>query len=281
MDYALEKEQSKSQSEYINRPTDDGYQIVLYEVSGNNIILKELPSLPSALLDWQQDTKKHQEIWEVFVKIIPESSRNVNIFYLTTDGEGGIERDLNDPSTWRLFYDIIDAYSNEVFDDKEIVYTTIHEFGHIIISGPDQIELDPELINFYTDEEFEELFQIKTELCYPRTIVADRCAKSDSYINLFYQKFWTDIISDWDEIQYIEDDDEFFEQSDLFYEKYQDRFVSVYASTNIDEDIAESWTAFVLKDKPAGETMTEQKILFFYDFPELVDICEHIRKELI
>jgi hypothetical protein len=47
------------------------------------------------------------------------------------------------------------------------------------------------------------------------------------------------------------------------------------------EDIAESWTAFVLTDKSAGETISEQKILFFYNFSELVDIREHIRKGLV
>jgi hypothetical protein len=122
---------------------------------------------------------------------------------------------------------------------------------------------------------------MKSELCHPKIMVVDGCAKTNSYINLFYQKFWADIISDWDEIQYIEDDEEFYEQSDLFYEKFQDRFVSIYSSTNIDEDIAESWTTFVLKDKPTGETISEQKILFFYDFSELVNIREHIRKGLV
>ena len=66
----------------------------------------------------------------------------------------------------------------------------------------------------------------------------------------------------------------------LIYEKYQDQFVSMYSSTNIDEDIAESWTEFVLTEKPSGETISEQKILFFYGFPELVELREHIRENL-
>jgi len=112
-------------------------------------------------------------------------------------------------------------------------------------------------------------------------MVEDGCAKNNSYINLFYQKFWIDIISEWDEIQYVEDEDEFFEQSYLFYENYQDRFVTLYASTSVDEDIAESWTAFVLNDKPEGDiTIAEQKMLFFYDYQELTDLRVHIRNML-
>jgi len=290
LNHVLEKEQSESLGEYIEGPTDDGYEIVFYNVSQSNIILNKLPQLPFNLLHWQQDKEKHHEIWNIFTKLIPENQRNVSVFYITTDGvdgvSGGVERDVDDMYKWHLFYDIFDAYPIEVIDDKEIIYTTIHEFGHIVTSGPDQIDVDLELVNLWdsdiiNEEEQNELFQLKSELCHPKTMVVDGCAKTDSYINLFNQKFWADIISDWDEIQYIEDDEEFYEQSDLFYEKFQDRFVSIYSSTNIDEDIAESWTAFVLKDKPKGETISEQKILFFYDFSELVDIREHIRKGLV
>jgi hypothetical protein len=235
-------------------------------------------------LHLQQDIKKHQEIWNVFTKLIPESSRNVNVFYLTTDGEdgigGGVERDIDNTSMWNLFYDILDAYPTEILDDKEIIYTTIHEYGHIVTSDIDQIDVDLQLINLSTDENFDELFQIKSESCYPNVLVADGCAKSTSYINLFYQKFWIDIVTEWDDIQYIEDENEFVEQSNLFYEKYQDQFVSAYSSTSVDEDIAESWTVFVLNDKPLGVTVSEQKIRFFYDFPELVEIRDYIRKEL-
>jgi hypothetical protein len=90
LDYALAQEQSESKGEYIEGTTDDGYPIAFYDVSGNDIVLKALPSLPSNLLYLQQDVEKHQEIWNVFTKLIPESTRNVNVFYLTTDGEDGI-----------------------------------------------------------------------------------------------------------------------------------------------------------------------------------------------
>jgi len=289
LNHVLEKEQSESLGEYVEGPTDDGYEIAFYNVSQNTITLNKLPQLPFNLLHWQQDKEKHREIWNIFTKLIPENQRNVSIFYITTDGvdgiSGGIERDADDISKWHLFYDISDAYPIEFIDDNEIIYTTIHEFGHIVSSGPDQIDVDLELVNFWdsniiSEKEQNELFQMKSKLCHPKIMVVDGCAKTNSYINLFYQKFWADIISDWDEIQYIEDDEEFYEQSDLFYEEFQDRFVSIYSSTNIDEDIAESWTAFVLRDKPTGETMSEQKIRFFYNFSELVDIREHIRKGL-
>ena len=46
----LEKEQSESFGEYIEGPTDDGYEIMFYNVSQNDIILNKLSPLPFNLL---------------------------------------------------------------------------------------------------------------------------------------------------------------------------------------------------------------------------------------
>ncbi|MBK9051223.1 MAG: hypothetical protein IPL78_09985 [Chloroflexi bacterium] len=45
-----------------------------------------------------------------------------------------------------------------------------------------------------------------------------------------------------------------------------------YAATNPAEDIAETFMAFVLEPKPNGDTIAEEKVLFFYQYPELVAI---------
>ncbi len=49
---------------------------------------------------------------------------------------------------------------------------------------------------------------------------------------------------------------------------------------NPEEDIAESFLHFVWEDKPKGRTIAEQKILFFYDFDELIKIREEIRRKI-
>lgn len=54
-----------------------------------------------------------------------------------------------------------------------------------------------------------------------------------------------------------------------------------YAATNPFEDIAESFTDFILLKKPADASRVEsQKILFFYDYPELVELRDRIRTEI-
>ena len=289
-DYFLQQQENEFEEKYIEGPTEDGFEIVRYIVNGNTIVEKQSAStLPNNLIHLQQDKEKHQRIWDIFVNLIPEENRDVSMFYLTTDGigeiGGGVNRDLDDLSKWHLFYDIYDSYPDESFDEKATIHTTIHEFGHILTTSSNQLNVDSDLAELIAEGDeivLDKIFVTKAEECHPRYMSSDGCAKSDSYINQFYQQFWADIASEWDDIQYIDDDDEYYGQSNRFYEKYQDMFVSEYASTNVDEDIAESWTAFVLTSTPSKDDprMAEQKILFFYDYPELIELREHIRNNL-
>jgi hypothetical protein len=61
-----------------------------------------------------------------------------------------------------------------------------------------------------------------------------------------------------------------------FYTKYPEQFVGEYAATNPEEDIAESWTEFVMRPKPIGTSIADQKVQFFYEYPELVKIRREI-----
>jgi hypothetical protein len=52
------------------------------------------------------------------------------------------------------------------------------------------------------------------------------------------------------------------------------------AVTDPDEDIAETMMMFILNDKPNGRNMAEQKILFLYEFPELMELRDEMRSVL-
>jgi hypothetical protein len=58
--------------------------------------------------------------------------------------------------------------------------------------------------------------------------------------------------------------------------KYGERFISDYAVTNPEEDIAETFTFFVLSPRPNGDTIAEEKILFFYRYTELQRLRDEI-----
>ena len=106
------------------------------------------------------------------------------------------------------------------------------------------------------------------------------CSKSDSYMNQFYQRFWGDIYSEWSQIDQIDDMGLYYEKMNEFYKNHEDRFVSEYASTNPGEDIAETWAYFVLVPKSTGNTIAVQKVLFFYVYPELVQLRVQILTRL-
>lgn len=52
-----------------------------------------------------------------------------------------------------------------------------------------------------------------------------------------------------------------------------------YAATNVVEDIAESFAAWVIEDDVSGDSMVADKLAFFDDYPELVAIRDRIRTE--
>ncbi len=83
------------------------------------------------------------------------------------------------------------------------------------------------------------------------------CSQPTSYINQFNSQFWAS--------------GESSNPAD---------FVSDYARTNVAEDIAESFTAFVLQDRPSGNTGADQKIAFFYNYPELVTLRNQLRQNI-
>jgi hypothetical protein len=136
---------------------------------------------------------------------------------------------------------------------------------------------------YYYDGKQEEFLQCK------QYATPGGCSLPESYINLFYQEFWKDSYHEWweleQEAQNAETSDEYFQVMDRFYENHQDWFVNSYAATDLEEDMAEGFAYFVLHPRPSGNTIHEQKINFYYEFPELVDyrqqmiegLCSYIR----
>ena len=93
---------------------------------------------------------------------------------------------------------------------------------------------------------------------------------SGSYLDDFYQAFWTDYL----------DDRLASPESFHFFLRHEEDFVTDYAATDPSEDIAECFTYFILWGKPAGDAVWKQKLRFFYDYPELVEFRAQVRENL-
>jgi hypothetical protein len=244
---------------------DKKYLLDVYQVQGDQIFGPQKGSAPENLQTLQDDLESHILIWDYFIHIIPSEQRSpLTEFRIFSDGSGNkaglseIKRSLTNNSeseTWALEVDLADYQ-----DLKSINDTLVHEFGHMLTLNIHQIDIkaDPVKCQVFTDD--------------------NQCSFKDSYLNRFFTQFWKkDLYEEWQTIMAQSDKSAVRSGLASFYEAHPKDFVRDYAATSPREDIADSWTYFVLTTKPAGDTVAEQKILFFYGFPELVNLRSEIR----
>jgi hypothetical protein len=250
----------------------DVVYLVTYQVEGD--MLKPLYSdtVSTDLLPYQRNQASHQQIWEFFIQLIPADERVILSEYsIVSDGSGNllaaVAQSIQDPERWVLEVDILDST-----DRLNLTYTLIHEYAHLLTLNPSQVTPSLPVFNNPDDDE---IYLSEVSAC-PGYFPGEGCALPDSYINQFYYRFWDDIHTEWQDVNLIEDEDQYFAALDDFYYAHEDRFLTDYAATNPAEDIAEAFSFFVLSPRPTGNTIAEEKILFFYDYPELVRIREQI-----
>jgi hypothetical protein len=256
--------------------SDEETFIVTYEVNGDQIGNPYYESVLPELQDEQNDTAAHQNIWNYFVALIPQSQRQIVAAYsIMTDGQrnllAAVTQTGYDPNLWMLEVDIADAAHK-----ANLRYTLVHEFGHLLTLSPAQV---PPSLAIYNNPDDNDIYVQEVVAC-PNYFPGEGCSQPGSYINAFFNQFWPAIHEEWQQINLIEDENQYFEELNNFYQAHRDQFVTDYAVTNPEEDIAESWAFFLLSPMPAANTIAEQKILFFYAYPELVQLRNEILNNL-
>lgn len=246
--------------------------LVDYEVANDKISGPHIESVPDELEDERDDRVAHEEIWDYFASIIPPEGREfITKFAIFTDGRGkhlaAVSPLISDPEQWILQVDILDAKSYD-----GLTYTLIHEQGHLLTLNSEQV---PPSRAIFESPEDETVYKEEDDAC-SEYFTGEGCSKPDSYINQFFTRFWPYIYEEWTQIDAQEDEDTRLTMLDNFYEVNQDQFVSQYASTSPIEDIAESWAFFVLSPKPELNSIANEKTLFFYEYPELVQLRTQI-----
>ena len=253
----------------------ESHYLVTYSVKGDMITRPVMESIPGDLKDEQGDTALQNTAWDVFIDLIPPQDRQMVVQYkVFTDGYSNtlaaVDQNHANPSQWILEIDIADL------EDKDaLLFTLIHEYAHLLTLNASQVIPDQEIVD---DPNNLSLLEKKAAAC-PNYFAGTGCSYADSYINTFYNRFWVDINDEWSEIdalQYGTDDTLYFDSLYAFYKSHQDQFVDDYSTTHPAEDIAESFSYFVFAPKPTGDSIKEQKIAFFYEYPELVQLREHI-----
>jgi hypothetical protein len=256
---------------------DEEYTLVTYDIEGNEITNPERGKIISSLKSYQNDTKAQQQLWDYFAAIIPSEQRLFLTHYLVfTDGEenllASVAQSQDNAAEWDLSVDIVDTNN-----PKDLTFTLVHEFGHLLTLNPNQVPPNKAIFN---NPDSDSIYNKAKKAC-KNYFPGEGCAEENSYINQFFQRFWDNkLYEEWLKVSGTEDPDAFDAKLERFYKKYKDRFVTDYAPTSPEEDIAESWTFFVLKPKPGSKTIANQKVLFFYEFPELIHLREQIAVNL-
>jgi hypothetical protein len=228
------------------------------------------------------DAARHQEIWDFVRSTLPNDilRSEVRRFVIFADGLDGdlafVEPLPDAPDQWQLAVDIDDAYD---LNSEEYVRTLVHEFAHLVTLRASQVPPDTTRPRDVEEGEFYEASPVE-EAC-ETFYTGEGCSNPDSYINLFFERYWDDIYYEHlDGSNAAETQEEYDDFAVEFFDRYPDRFVNDYAATNPGEDIAESFAYFVLEDEPSGRSMADQKLRFFYEYGELVEMRTHIRRQL-
>ncbi len=101
--------------------------------------------------------------------------------------------------------------------------------------------------------------------------------KKDSYQQKFYNKFWKGIASEHGSLVKKNGIDD---AKEIFYKNHRDSFANSNAAISSIKDSSETFKIFVYEDKPKGNSILDKKVLFFYEYPELVEIREELRSGL-
>jgi hypothetical protein len=253
-------------------PEPEVTYLITYSVDGDRFETLYTDSVSDELLPYQQDRAGHRALWDYYSALIPAGERAaLSEFTIVTDGEGNVlaavSQSTQDPQRWALEVDILDTQ-----DRLNLTYTFIHETAHLLTLNSTQV--NPSLPVFNNPED-EDIYLSEASAC-PTYFPGEGCALPESYLYQFFGLFWEDIHAEWQDLNLIEDDEAYYAALDEFYYAHEDRFLTDYAATNPEEDIAETFSFFVLSPRPAGDTIAEKKILFFYEFPELVRLRAEI-----
>ena len=246
--------------EYLLDPIDMKAYFTLN--SQKNLVLKPLlPIIESKPTPSELET--YDKIWrEIKDKVGTNLLASLDSFIVYSDGKDETLAYVNyiddKASRWYMAIDIEDSINMEDNSLKEDFYFTIvHELAHVITLN------DTQAI-YNSEPSFGKYFE------------EDISFNEDSYLNEFYNRFWTYSIDESRIIQNLDNEDIRYK----FFLRHENSFVTDYAATSPSEDIAESFAYFVINEKPMGNEIWEQKIRFFYEFEELVEIKNNIRKRL-
>ena len=249
--------------------------LVVYPAYGEELGKRENLLLPDRMDEELDSRAAHQAIWNTFTSLIPAEDRSyVTEFAVLSDGNNnilaGVSPTYYNPREWTLKVDMVDAGN-----PYSLTYSLLHEYGHLLTLNASQVPPDDQV--FYHPDD-KSIYEQAINSC-PQYFTGEGCSNSGSYMNEFFNRYWSSFYIEWQKTNTQEQEVQ-RKLSYEFYSVHADQFLTNYAATSPEEDIAESWAFFILSPKPEPTSIANQKILFFYEYPELVALRQEILDRL-
>jgi hypothetical protein len=209
---------------------------------------------------WTKNTDADEyKMWNIFAKIAGDDFVDAYLaryatYRIADTGTLGFVRvlDAEEPS-WGL---AVNANASDFSNAKwtrDLVGVLIHEYAHVLTLNGDQINHKKK----------------KEAFCKGNYLSNKGCAEKKSYLNNYVDRFW--------------DEKDFSIKAparEKYFKEHPDEFVTEYGLKSPEEDIAESFTQFILYEKPTGTKKKDLKVAFFYEYPEFVEMRTRIRGEI-
>ncbi len=199
------------------------------------------------------ENQKHIKIRKWLADISPDKFSDAYLARLiiltdTEDDSAAYVAPSDVAGKWDMF---VNVKSMDEDGEKEMVFTLIHEYAHILTLNSSQV------------------VEETSETACQNYFVQEGCTNKNAYLNLFYFKFWDGKGFE------LEPEDSLDN-----YDKAPKSFVTQYAATNPGEDIAESFASFIFKKEKSVGTIADQKVTFFYAYVEFLEARNVIREAL-
>jgi hypothetical protein len=177
------------------------------------------------------------------------------VVFINTENEFDAFVETIPPSNEQWVYAVNSETLSDVYED----YTTeliVHELAHIL--SYDEVAGKP-------------LSSVASCRSYFKK---NGCPKNNSYILAFANAFWTE--ANLSQVEHFSQQVDPVEAAYEYYEDTNDQYVSGYAALSPEEDFAESFARYVTDRGVPKSTIASQKIWWFEQFPELVEIRKTI-----
>ncbi len=212
-----------------------------------------------------------RKAWDRFAELFPSAGRPEVVLFVGIDQDesngtdGALQVSALDDDQRYLALDVSGAV-----ELKELTRTMIHEYAHLL-------QFRPSALTPGTEDELCDVYD-----------GGEACPKAGSYLRLWSEAFYPDVT----------DGDDYPEEEADIEERYSpdEHVTDNYAATNPAEDMAETFAEWVLLNAPTGpefvnedphydapitgDSVVDQKLRFFDQFPELLALRTSIRNQL-